>query len=290
MKEYFAKVFSEEKYRLGESPCFDTRYQRLSWVDILEGRLYTLLPDGKRDCVSFDQEIGAAVPLKRSDGILVAGRYGLYVAENGKQELLYDLTQEYTAFQRSNDAKADPAGRLWFGSSVADEEHTPDGNLYCFERNTLRCMQSKTKISNGMAWSRDGKKFFFSDSLSYAVFEYDYDIENGCICNRKVLFEVEDGVPDGMCIDENDNLWVAIWGGNRVEQHSTLNGEKLARIYVPAEHVSSCCFSGEHLDTLTITTAGEGLSGKYDGCLFTCRVDSKGRKPDLAKIDWSEGK
>ena len=101
---------------------------------------------------------------------------------------------------------------------------------------------------------------------------------------------MEDGVPDGMCIDENDNLWVAIWGGNRVEQHSTLNGEKLARIYVPAEHVSSCCFSGEHLDTLTITTAGEGLSGKYDGCLFTCRVDSKGKKPDLAKIDWSEGK
>ena len=88
MKEYFAKVFSEEKYRLGESPCFDTRYQRLSWVDILEGRLYTLSPDGKRDCVSFDQEIGAAVPLKRSDGFLVAGRYGLYVAENGKQELL----------------------------------------------------------------------------------------------------------------------------------------------------------------------------------------------------------
>ncbi|MGN1180377.1 MAG: SMP-30/gluconolactonase/LRE family protein, partial [Suilimivivens sp.] len=256
----------------------------------LDGKLYFLLSNGKRNCISFDQEIGAAVPLERSDGFLVAGRHGLYVAENGKQELLYDLTQEYTAFQRSNDAKADPFGRLWFGSSVADEEHAPDGNLYCFHRNILHCMQSRTKISNGMAWSRDGKKFYFADSLCHAVFVYDNDLSNGCISNRKVLFEVEDGVPDGMCIDENDNLWVAIWGGSHVEQRCTLNGEKLAEIHVSAEHVSSCCFSGDQLDTLSITTAGEGLYGKYDGCLFTCKVDSKGRKPDLAIIDWSEGK
>ena len=88
----------------------------------------------------------------------------------------------------------------------------------------------------------------------------------------------------GMCIDADDNLWVAFWEGSRIEQRSTKNGSVLATVKVDAQNVTSCCFIGDKLDTLFITTSGRGLNGKYDGCLFTCKVDVRGMKCDLVKI------
>ncbi len=284
MKNYQATVFSKEKYKLGESPFYDARTKVISWVDILTGMMYLTNLDGVRKEVSFNQRIGAAVPGAGIGSYVIAGSDGLYLWESGTTSLLYDLSKEYQSYIRSNDAKADPKGRLWFGSSVGDDKHEPEGNLYCYHNATINCMQGKTRISNGMAWSDDGKKFYFSDSLYYAVFVYDFDMETGSISNRQVLFDVENGVPDGMCIDTDDNLWVAIWGGNRIEQRSTKNGEKLSEVILPATNVTSCCFVGDDLDTLFITSSGDGLEGEYDGCLFTCKVDKKGKAPDYAKI------
>ena len=146
--------------------------------------------------------------------------------------------------------------------------------------------QADTKISNGLAWSSDRKKFYFSDTLQYAVFEYDYDLETGAISNRKVLFKPEEGrgLTDGMCIDSEDNLWVAFWGGSRIEQRSTKDGSLLAVVNVPAKNVTSCCFMGDNLDTLFITSASTGQTGELDGCLFTCKVDVKGLECDYCKV------
>ena len=308
MKQYTAARFSLEKYRLGEGPFYDARSGRLSWVDILDGKLYTLSSDGQKECFETGGPIGAAVPIKNSDGFVAALRDGLYRIENGTMEMWVDLSKEYQPYQRSNDAKADPMGRLWFGSANDAEGYAPSGNLYCYEpgvireaerdrgqsetggeprrneRGHLRIMQENTKIANGMAWTKDGKRFFFSDSLEHAVFSYDFDMASGEISNRAVLFRVENGVPDGMCIDAADNLWVAVWGGRRVECRHTGSGEKLAEISVPAENVTSCCFYGEKLDTLLITTSGEWHAGAEDGCLFSCRVDATGKAPDLVVV------
>nr|MCR5766180.1 SMP-30/gluconolactonase/LRE family protein [Treponema sp.] len=130
------------------------------------------------------------------------------------------------------------------------------------------------------------KKFYFSDTLKYAVFEYDYDLESGQISNRKVLFKPEEGrgMTDGMCIDSQDNLWVAFWGGSRIEERSTKDGSLLAVVNVPAKNVTSCCFMGDKLDTLFITTAATDQTGELDGCLFTCKVDVKGCECDYCKI------
>lgn len=284
MRTWQAKPLSDKKYRLAEGPYWDPRFQRISWVDILEGCLYTQGPDGDTRRFSLGQPLGAAVPLKGSEGFLLAGRDGLYALEDGEARLVYDLRQEYGPGRRSNDAKADPKGRLWFGCMEMDEERFVGGNLYRYEKGGIRLMQKDTKISNGMAWSRDRRRFYFSDSLCHCVFVYDYDLESGSIRDRRVLFEVEGGVPDGLCIDSEDNLWLAVWGGRRVEKRSGATGEKLAEVEVPAEHVSSCCFMGKEYDTLLITSAGEGLSGEYDGRLFTCRVEARGLAPDLAVL------
>ncbi|MCR4939293.1 MAG: SMP-30/gluconolactonase/LRE family protein [Treponemataceae bacterium] len=329
MKNYRAEVFSKEKYKLGESPFYDPRTKTLSWVDITEGKLYTLGPDGSRRIYNFGQAIGAAVPAKKPGSYLVAASDALYLLDAGvgacglassaalcdgasssgklpaspvvelsaSPRLIKSLSEYYEPYQRSNDAKADPSGRLWFGSSVDDGIHPASGNLFCLDTlaeggktgsgSELKviCRQPDTKISNGLAWSRDGKSFFFSDSLEYAVFSYDYDSSTGQISNRKVLFSVEGCVPDGMCIDADDNLWVAFWGGSRIEQRSTKDGSLLATIQVDAEHVTSCAFMGDKLDTLFITSSGDGLKGELDGCLFTCQVQAQGLGCDYCELD-----
>ena len=139
-----------------------------------------------------------------------------------------------------------------------------------------------------MAWSRDKTKFYFSDSKN-GVFVYDYDNGTGEIKNRKLLFKADGGsdgqaVSDGMCIDSDDNLGVAVWGGRRVEKHSGKTGEKLAEISVDTDHVTSCCFCGPDLDTLLITSSADGLKGQFDGCLFKCRVNAKGLPPAYLNI------
>lgn len=281
MTEFEAKVLSDEKYLLAESPFYDARFDRLSWVDILGGKLYQW-QGGQRQCFDFAEPIGAAVPLQNSDGFLVAGKSGLWRFENGQKDLIVDLLHEYEDYQRSNDAKADPMGRVFFGSVSSDDEHEAAGNLYRFDGSKVECVQANTKIANGMAWSSDNTKFFFSDSLEHAVFVYDYDINSGAISGRKVLFNVDGGVPDGMCIDSLDRLWLAVWNGSRVECRNSVSGELEAVVNVPAKRVTSCCFYGKGLDKLFITTSGDGLEGELEGRLFECHVGSIGKAPDLA--------
>ena len=181
-----------------------------------------------------------------------------------------DLKPHLLSWQRCNDAKKDPAGRLYFGTSSLDEKLGIGGNLYCLENDNIRVLEKDTKIANGMAWDRDSKKFFFADSGEHVVFVYDYDIDTGNISGKRELFKITDGVPDGMCIDDDDNLFVAVWGGYRIEKRSSKTGELLAVIELLAENVTSCCFIEKH--KLFITTSGEGLSGERDGKVFSCEV------------------
>ncbi len=261
------EVFDREKNSLGESPFYDERFQRYSWVDITAGRLWTL-KDGKKACFEFGQPIGAAVPMRDSQGFILAAMDGIYAYEDGKTERMVDLKPFFKPYLRCNDAKLDPRGRLFFGASVNDD-HPAEGALYCLDQGNVRILQPNTKISNGMAWSSDEKSFFFSDSLEHAVFKYDYDANTGDISNRRALFQAEDGITDGLCIDAEDNLWVAYWGGHRVEKRSSVDGRKLGEILLPATNVTSCAIA-ERGTKLFITSSGAGLDGEFDGCLFRC--------------------
>ena len=239
MKEYKVEVFSNEKYRLGESPFYDSRTKTISWVDIMAGKFYRL-KEGVRSEFDCGQAIGTALPAEEPGTYLIAGTDGLYFFADEKMTLLKTLTGLYKSYQQSNDAKSDAAGRLWFGSSLLDgAEHEPCGKLYCIDfanGGDIKIKQADTKISNGMT--------------------------------------------DGMCIDSDDNLWIAFWGGSRIEKRSGKDGSLLATVKVDAKNVTSCCFIGEKLDTLFITTSGNAQTGSHDGCLFSCRVDAKGVKED----------
>ena len=274
---YKAEAFGNEKYLLGESPFYDERTGFASFVDISRNMFYRFRPeDMKLFSFAAREKIGAAVPAEKPGYYVFAASDGLYLFDGQEMSLLADLSQYYKKWQRSNDAKADPRGRLFFGSSSDDEKFGANGNLFCYDSlsaQKISVVQKDTKISNGMAWNSACDTFFFSDSLEHCVFAYDYDAISGICSNRHVLFTVQDGVPDGMCIDSDDNLWLAVWDGSRIEKRDSKTGKLLALVETDALHTSSCCFMGDGL--LLITSSGDGLAGEHDGCLFTCRVDAK---------------
>ncbi len=284
MKTFIAEPLIRTKYLLGESPFYDPRTGKSSFVDIIAGKLYIFSDLEKITCTDFGQQIGAAVLSGNPGEYVVCGTDGLFLFDGKEISKVRDMTDCYEDYQRSNDAKADPCGRLFLGSSVWKDGQEPLGNLYRVDKNGIKVIQENTRISNGMAWSGDRSRFFFSDSPYHAIFAYDYDETTGDITNRRELFKIEDGVPDGMCIDTEDNLWVAVWGGSRIEKRSSVTGELLGIVKVPALNTTSCCFCGDDLDTLLITSSGDGLDGECDGYVFTCKVDAKGCPPDYAKI------
>lgn len=270
MEKFKAELFDANRYELGESPFYEPNLNRYSWVDIIKGELWTL-QNGEKKCFSLGQPIGAAIPIAGSEGFYLAAKDGIYIYENGNVKLLCSLTEVFKPYWRSNDAKTDPHGRIFFGASVADDDHEAEGALFCYDNGKITCLQENTKIANGMAWSSDEKYFYFADSLEHGVFRYDYNPEDGSIANRTMLFTVENGVPDGMCIDEDDNLWLAVWGGNRIEKHDGTTGELLAIVEVDAKQTSSCFFTDDG-KKLLITSAGVGLDGESEGRLFVCAV------------------
>lgn len=119
-------------------------------------------------------------------------------------------------------------------------------------------------VSNGMAWNKANDKFYYIDSPTQQIAEYDYDNENGEISNRRVAFELKDhdlnASPDGMTIDVDDNLWVALYGGGSVIKVNPTTGELLDRFPIPAESVTSVMWGGPDLDILFVTTSRIGLS------------------------------
>lgn len=277
VKHYKAEIFDKNHYELAEAPFYDERTGLISFVDILNHKFYTIDKDNKYYCFDAGQMIGSAIPGEKEGTYVLAGTDGLFILENDSKQKFCDVTNIYESYQRSNDAKADLRGRLFFGSSTYIDDYEASGNLFCYSQDGIKVMQANTKLSNGMAWGSDKKSFYFSDSMEHAVLKYDYDIETGAISNRRVLFTVDEsvGVPDGFCIDSNDNIWLAIWGGHRIECHSGEDGSLLAMVEVDAEQTSSCCFIGDS-NKLFITTAGVGVNGEHDGCLFTCEVDATG--------------
>ena len=206
----------------------------------------------------------------------------MFLYQNDEIKEYKDISSIVSKGMRCNDAKADRKGRIWFSTMVDDGISKPHGGLYTIIDDKIMCMQ-ETKLGNGLAWSKDNTKFYFSDSIEHKVFIYDYDINKGLISNRKVLAEI-DGIPDGMTIDDNDNLFIAIWGGNRIEVRDSISGKILDIINIPTKLVTSCTFGGENFTELIITTASLSELDEYAGKVFKLKTNYKGLQENFVKI------
>jgi sugar lactone lactonase YvrE len=159
------------------------------------------------------------------------------------------------------------------------------GNLYRIsKKGKVSAILRGTTVSNGMAWSPDHKRFYYSDTATYELWSFKYDTETAGITDKRVCFKIPEtyGGADGLCIDTEGMLWIAHWGGNCVRRWDPHKGVVLQTIKVPAPHVTSCCFGGPSHNILYITTAESGLDEAAlkefpgSGNLFQCHLPFEG--------------
>jgi sugar lactone lactonase YvrE len=280
------ELVQDARATLGEGPVWDGRTQELVWVDILAGAVHRLDPSTGRDRVlTVGQPVGT-VAVRLSGGYVAALRDGIAVlGDDGGLAFISDVEAELPT-HRFNDGKCDRTGRLWAGTMRFDQA-PGSATLYRVDPDhTVTPVVTGLGLSNGLGWSLDGSLMYFIDSLAGGVDVFDFDDGAGITGGprRLVTFVPEEGLPDGMTVDADGFLWVALYGGGQVRRYSP-EGELDLVVRLPVGRPTSCAFGGAELDELYITTARQGQSSRDlaaepgSGGIFRFRPAVRGR-PD----------
>ena len=274
---------------IGEGPVWDAGSGTIYWVDLLGNMIHAFdSSSGKVSSMDVGQNTGC-VALREKGGLVAALQHGFYTVD------MSDLSMRqigdpdaHRPENRFNDGKCDSEGRLWAGtmSKKLDSgygDSGPVGSVYCLEPDwSISRKIEQVTISNGMGWSPDNSTFYYIDSPTKTVVAYDFDPIQGRISGKRVVVSLPEGfvgMPDGMCVDGEGMLWIALWGGGAVVRWDPMKGKIQGRLPVPALNVSSCTFGGEDLDELIITTARLGTdTAVYPeaGGLFKIKPGVKG--------------
>jgi xylono-1,5-lactonase len=244
---------------LGEGPVWVASEAALYWVDIKGRKIFRLGKGGQLDQWQTPFRVGSVAP--RAGGGFIAGTdEGIAEVElsSGRLQILFNPEDDLPD-NRFNDGKVDRQGRFWAGT-MDDRERGSEGTLYRIDPD-LSCTAVDTGygITNGPAFSPDGRTMYHSDSLRKVTYAFDLDAEGNASGRRDFLrFGPDDGYPDGMTVDSQGCLWIAFWGGWCVRRYSP-EAELLHTIEIPVEQPSSCAFGGPGLDLLYVTSATKGL-------------------------------
>jgi sugar lactone lactonase YvrE len=277
-----ATLLADVRAQLGEGPVWDARVGRIAWVDIDGKMLHTTEPgSGLTQSFSMPERIGIAVP-RTSGGFVAALEDGFWAidAEGDIEQLVAVDTRSRRL--RFNDGACDPTGRFWAGTMAYDNAPGA-GSLYRLDTDLhLTRVLDNITISNGIGWSPDGATMYYVDTPTARIDAFDFDAVSGVPSNRRSFAEVEgEGRPDGLCVDTEGGVWVALWPGWSVRRYLS-DGSLDAVIPVPVAKVSSCVFGGHGLDQLYITTAQVDLTDEeHDaqplaGSLFTANPGVRG--------------
>lgn len=281
---------TEERYVLAEGPTWDPVREELLWVDVEAGLVMAgaLGADGRisvRETVSLGETVGAVAVTGAGDWI-IAGAERLSVRSPDGTVRPGRRILPPGSGRRLNDGKPDPAGRLVVGTlSLAGDDSTGE-ELLLVRDEGLERIDSDLTLSNGLAWSADGRTLYSVDTLRRVVYRRPWDPGDGSWGERATHLSFDHGYPDGICLDAEEHLWVAMWGLGEVRRYAP-GGDLVATIPVPAPHTSSVAFAGRDLDVLVITTASRDLAGdelaRYPaaGTLFTIRPGVRGLPPAL---------
>ena len=286
-----AIVFDGRRNILGEGPTATGPLNELiTWVDLYGKKVRSRhLISGAVTEYETAEDVGFAIP-RKSGGEIIGTANGplLRDADGALHELpTREAVDGYKASQivRWNDAKISPLGDLFLGSMAYDFK-TNAGALYQMrgDGKHMRRLFGDVTISNGLDWSVDGKFMYYIDTPLRRVDIF--DVEEREIKNRRTLvsFPESMGMPDGMSVDANDNLWIAFWMGSAVRCFDGRTGALLEEISCPAPRITSCVFAGENLDQLIITSASEDTNlQEYPeaGMLFIASLGVQGQKTAL---------
>ena len=265
-------IIRDEHAEVGEGPAFDARTGELWWVDILRGQVWqdriataadgTVTAEGAGQlALTVDTHIGAALPSRDPDELLLVVRDG-FVRHNratGHHTPLAAPLRD-RPLARFNDAKVSPDGRA-FATTMPYDAGQEDGELYRLDPNGATEVLGGLGLGNGIGWSPDGRTIYVVDSAARTVHRAPYDATTGAVGEPTPFLRLElaDGaMPDGLSVDDDGGLWIAIMGGGRVERYRA-DGTLDRQVPLPVRSPTSVCFGGTDLDTLIVTS----LSYRY---------------------------
>jgi sugar lactone lactonase YvrE len=259
-----ANLAIDAKDQIGEGPAWDAAGRRFVWSDNATGIIHEAKADGvggwrETQQWNLDRPVGAAVP-RANGGFVVAGGVDIFfLHEDGSTEAFARLDADPDRVL-INDAKCDPQGRLWAGTRSRD--FTPgEAALFRIDPNgAVVTVLEDVSLSNGLDWSPDGSVFYYIDTVPRTLDAFNFDAATGTISNRRNVITVEfgHGMPDGMAVDREGCLWVAIIGSGVVQRYAP-SGALLARIGISTPAVTSCAFGGDDGGDLLITSIGRRL-------------------------------
>jgi sugar lactone lactonase YvrE len=275
-----AELYADSRCWLGEGPLWDDRFRCLLWIDVEVGWILRLEMGSTMPEIS---EVGSPIGALalREDGYVAA-------VQSGFLQLGADLrptgavlpVRHRRLTMRMNDGNVDPCGGFWAGSMAWDGA-SGQGSLYRLDPDrTVRRVLGGLTISNGLDWNTAGTRMYFVDSAESRISVFDVDHACRSIRNRRTFVEIDPGLgaPDGLTVDAEDGVWVALWGAGRVHGYAA-DGRLRTVVSVPTPFVSSCAFGGIDLDTLFITTArrDKRQADGHAGGVFAVQLSVRGR-------------
>jgi sugar lactone lactonase YvrE len=253
----------------GEGPVWSEKWGGLRWLDMLAGDILTLTADGAVNRRHVGK-VAAAVRPRRKGGAVIGIERGFALeSSDGTLTCLGELWRDQAV--RMNEGGCDPDGRFYCGSMAYDRAPGA-ATLYRLNPDwSVNVVLKNVTISNGLEWSPDNLRAYYNDTATYQVSVFDYDIEEG-LTRRRVFVDLseESKRPDGLTVDAEGGVWVALSNGGVVRRY-TSGGTLDGIIEVPAKKVTACTFGGPRLDQLFITTSREGVAPGSDllaGSLF----------------------
>jgi sugar lactone lactonase YvrE len=284
-------VLADDNNLCGEAPLWDPVRQRLYWTDCVGKKFYCYdwQAQVKRVVLDGFEVNGCAVD--RSGDLIFANNSGVWIWDHQNSPKLL-IGEVGSSKLQLNDCIADPKGRLLAGSCFYDPKGTYQlGKLFSIEPSgELRILDDGFHLANGLAFSKDGKTLYFADSVDRKVFAYSYDPDTGRTRSRRTLIDLNAnwGLPDGITVDADDFVWVAVWYGGCVCRYDP-DGKLERKIQVPAKQSSSVMFGGPELRDLFVTSAArsepmpvmppgyDAQTGYFGGALFQFDLPMAGK-------------
>ena len=253
--------------QLGENPLWQADDGNLYWTDITGGKIHRFhLATSKHTPLYSGESVGGFTFEANGDLLLFRVRDVAVLRRDGQVEIVRTFADE--GIERFNDVIADPEGRVFAGTIGRTKT---SGGLFRLDRDgTFTLLFRGTGCSNGMGFSPDLTKFYWTCSTRRTIFVFDYDRATGDLSGERIFYEAppSEGIPDGMAVDRAGHVWSARWDGFSIAHHAQ-DGALIELIPFPVAKVSSLCFGGPALDQLLVTTAG-GVpdSGSADGAVY----------------------
>ena len=268
---------------LGEGTLWVKEHNSIYFVDIKKKKICSLnIKNKKKKIIKVNKEVGFIAHIK--DHIFILGLQGELRIQNLKsKKVLKSIPIEpKIKLNRINDGKTDPAGNLWFGTMDNLERNVEKGSLYKLDKNLrLTKVDKNYRITNGPAFI-DEYNLYHTDSRKKTIYKIKINKKNKIISkNIFKKFSPEEGVPDGMTLDKNKNLWVAHFRGACVSVFNS-KAKLIHRIHFPAKNITNCAFGGKNNQELYVSTATKGMNKadlrkfRYSGFFFSVKTNSKG--------------